>query len=302
MHPDKGGDAEKFKKLSEAYEVLSDEKKKDLYDRYGKAGQAGAGSFSSSDFTSDFFGSFGGFSMPLMYTIEVSLEDLCKGRKLNIEVNGQELAINIVAGMFDGTELRAQVADQRGAKRDVIFVIQEKEHATFKRLNADLYMEMKISLREALLGFQRTISLLDGTSMVMKSAEGEVYAPDEVLVLDNAGMPIYSPRGAQTSSSSRGKLFVKLAVEFPSKAWLNATDRSILDTILPPDETPIATKQASPGGFFGRHSLNKNKAPKSVPTVPRKSTLKSFGQSGKPPTRPARSFDDAANFGSFFFR
>ena len=31
-HPDKGGDAEKFKEITVAYEVLSDPKKRQLYD------------------------------------------------------------------------------------------------------------------------------------------------------------------------------------------------------------------------------------------------------------------------------
>ena len=37
-HPDKGGDAEKFKEISEAYAVLSDSKKRSQYDQYGHAG------------------------------------------------------------------------------------------------------------------------------------------------------------------------------------------------------------------------------------------------------------------------
>lgn len=34
-HPDAGGDEAKFKEINEAYEVLSDEKKRALYDQYG---------------------------------------------------------------------------------------------------------------------------------------------------------------------------------------------------------------------------------------------------------------------------
>lgn len=62
-HPDAGGDEAKFKELNEAYEVLSDEKKRELYDQYGTANENqipqgwGGGSV---DF-GDIFGGGGGF-------------------------------------------------------------------------------------------------------------------------------------------------------------------------------------------------------------------------------------------------
>ncbi len=43
-HPDKNkaaGAEEKFKEVAEAYDVLSDSKKKDIYDKYGEEGLAG---------------------------------------------------------------------------------------------------------------------------------------------------------------------------------------------------------------------------------------------------------------------
>lgn len=38
-HPDAGGDEAKFKEINEAYEVLSDDKKRELYDQYGTANE-----------------------------------------------------------------------------------------------------------------------------------------------------------------------------------------------------------------------------------------------------------------------
>ncbi|XP_009866804.1 PREDICTED: dnaJ homolog subfamily B member 2-like, partial [Apaloderma vittatum] len=47
-HPDKNPDnkeyaEQRFKEIAEAYEVLSDKQKRDVYDRYGKDGLMGAG-------------------------------------------------------------------------------------------------------------------------------------------------------------------------------------------------------------------------------------------------------------------
>lgn len=59
-HPDKGGNAEKFKEANEAYSVLSDDKKRSQYDAYGSAGSAsgfgggqyqGQGGFEGFDFS-----------------------------------------------------------------------------------------------------------------------------------------------------------------------------------------------------------------------------------------------------------
>lgn len=42
-HPDKGGDTEKFKEISAAYEILSKPDKREIYDKYGLKGLKGQG-------------------------------------------------------------------------------------------------------------------------------------------------------------------------------------------------------------------------------------------------------------------
>lgn len=51
-HPDKGGEEAKFKEINEAYQVLSDQQKREQYDRFGSAFRSGGG-FDFSGFNFD---------------------------------------------------------------------------------------------------------------------------------------------------------------------------------------------------------------------------------------------------------
>lgn len=108
FHPDRNPDnpeaEEKFKEASEAYEILSDNEKRSMYDRMGHGafenggGFGGGGGFSAEDIFSQFgdifggaFGGRGGQSQQrqkrgsdLRYVMELDLEEAIKGTKKTI--------------------------------------------------------------------------------------------------------------------------------------------------------------------------------------------------------------------------
>lgn len=108
-HPDRNPDdesaADRFKELSEAYEVLSDDQKRAAYDRFGHAGldgQAGMGGFGGAgagdfaDAFNDIFGEFFGAGRrgrggrrrgaDLQYNLEIDLEQAVRGDNVSIRV------------------------------------------------------------------------------------------------------------------------------------------------------------------------------------------------------------------------
>lgn len=92
-----------------------------------------------------------------------------------------------IAGMKDGENIRfTGEGDQEPGLEpgDIIIVLDEKEHKTFRRNGTDLIMEMEVQLVEALCGFQKTIETLDSRTLVITNLPGkfvvDLQSPDDV--------------------------------------------------------------------------------------------------------------------------
>ena len=116
---------------------------------------------------------------------------------------------------------------------DINFIIQEKEHETFKRKGADLLVSKNLSLNEALCGFAWKMTHLDGREVVIKSKSGEVIKAESeggrpfVKMIANEGMP------SKGNPFVKGNLFIVFRVEFPNDGELDEAIVNGLKKLLP---------------------------------------------------------------------
>jgi curved DNA-binding protein len=183
-HPDinkEPGAEDRFKEISEAYDVLRDSEKRERYDRAGANG--GSGSTGGADFeeffrsrpggagarggtadVSDLFeGLFGGRGFTMRdvepeYVLELSLEEAKRGGRKRLEVPGEgEVEVAIPPGVRDGQRLRAS---------GVVLRIRLRPNKRFRVDGGDIYTDLPVAPWEAALGASVEVPTLDGTATV----------------------------------------------------------------------------------------------------------------------------------------
>lgn len=119
---------------------------------------------------------------------------------------------------------------------DIIVVLQQKEHATFKRDGDDLFMEQELTLHEALCGYELRITHLDGRILRVKSTVGEVVTPGDVKCIVGEGMPMHK------RPYEKGRLIIRFTVAFPQSVTADAV--KLLEKALPKPKAKPAVNDA----------------------------------------------------------
>ncbi|MBI2083977.1 MAG: J domain-containing protein [Deltaproteobacteria bacterium] len=198
-HPDVNkGDKkseEKFKEISQAYDVLGDSDKKKKYDQFGQwaeqggfnpgqqqryqtwnwsntQGQGGMPEFDLGDILGDFFGGgLGGrgrrraepAGRDIQSSIDITFLESVKGSERVIHSphrTGEKLRVKIPAGIKDGGKIRLAGKGEEGGDLYIkVNVIPDKE---FWREDDDLYIEVPITIFEAALGTTVHVPTFDG--------------------------------------------------------------------------------------------------------------------------------------------
>lgn len=114
-----------------------------------------------------------------------------------------------------------------GMYTDLVIAIRVEKHAVFDRVNdTDLAATLSISLAEALVGFDRTLTHPDGTSIPITVSSGVITTPDTVTVVPGKG-----------AASGQGSLHVRYRIEFPPDLGtflgeIHAKNMSSIDSML----------------------------------------------------------------------
>ena len=254
-HPDRGGDEATFKRISEAYDILSDPQKKQIVDLGGDPKNQGSGggygnSFNQGPFEfhfggghpgmEDLFNQFGFGRRPMQrnktlnINIDVTLEDVLNGREVNAEItipgSGKRKMINISipAGIENGQQIRYEGMGDDAIRElrpgDLIVNVVVRPHAKFRREHNDIVLEKVITVWDAIIGTTLDIETLDSKTLTIGVPQGTKHGT--VLSCRGEGLPVMRSR-------NRGNLLVMIKVDMPknlSDAQLEKI-KSLKDTL-----------------------------------------------------------------------
>ncbi|MDO8570048.1 MAG: DnaJ C-terminal domain-containing protein [Candidatus Daviesbacteria bacterium] len=256
-HPDidkSAGAADKFKEISEAYQVLSDPGKRKTYDQFGadafSPGSGGGGggnpfagggfrnySYSTSsgnpfsgfedpfDLFEQIFGGgnpfsgFGGgqaYKRTPTYQLELSFEEAVHGTSKEVQIPGE-------SGRSKKMNLKIPAGVDNGTKMrfegmDIVFRV--KRHHEFLREGSDIFSEINLSIPQIVLGDVVEVETVWGKVNLKVSTGTE---PGSLIRIKDKGAPNLQRAG-------KGDHYVRVKLEVPKK--LSTEEKSLYEKLL----------------------------------------------------------------------
>jgi molecular chaperone DnaJ len=246
LHPDKNqGDPareEKFKAVSEAYDILSDSKKRAEYDEARAMFERGGfrvptgGNFQGGDFSDLFSGGnpqdifanlFGGGARrgprkgaDLQTEATITFKEAVFGTTLDLKLNvdgsgSQTISARVPAGVNDGAKIRVKGKGAPGeaGPGDLFIELHVKPHAVFSRKGENLLLTLPVTFAEAALGADLKVPTLSGDDVTVRLAAGTPTG--RVLRVKGRGIK----KGAVV-----GDLLITIEVQVPRRVEGKALD------------------------------------------------------------------------------
>jgi len=255
-HPDKGGNADKFKEINEANDVLSSDKRQE-YDHFRKYGapqnfhhggqqgpfvwSTGGHGMNMEDIIAEAFGgAFGGRGGPFRQQrqqrnrnvhirITVSLREAYEGGSKRIQFNaGDEVKtidVKIPQGVITGTTMRMRgLGDNvigNAPPGDLLVDVIVMEDQNFFRNGQNLHTVLDLNCFEAMLGTEKVIKTVTDKELKVKIPAGA--QPGQQLRMRGQGMPVMD-------SNVYGDLIVELKVSIPRN--LTTEQQNLIEDLL----------------------------------------------------------------------
>lgn len=232
-HPDRGGDADQFRKISEAYETLSDPAKKSAYDnpqaRFDTSHMQGNPNFE------DMFSSM--FQQPNMrprrpvndditVVAKLDLTDVMQGKNLIISYrlsNGAPATVEVTIppGVDDGSTIRYRELgdnrDPRFPRGDLHVRLKTIRHPNWTREGNNLRITQKVNVFDLILGTVVFIKTPDNKNVRVNIPTGTKN--NTTFSIPGYGIPDLNTR-------KKGNVYVTIEAIVPS-----ITDKELLEKI-----------------------------------------------------------------------